>query len=352
MRVEVGPVGRLAVPAAAAVTVAVFLFAVQLLGAATDAAAPLLARLLRRVVAGCAAALGFGWVAAYVLANGSVVAALALSLFDAGLVSARALFLLVAGSRLGAAAVVVVVGALDYLGKDDYSLREGASLGLLTFLLTHTVYLPVTALGYLGLGWSARFLGVAESLTVGVRPLAPLRAMADAVTVRVGAAASLVVAVALLFGALRLFDRVLARADTEWLRLRLFRHLERPWLSAVVGFLVTAATTSVAFSVGVVVPLFNRGYVERREMVPYVLGANVGTLFDTLVVAVVLDAPVAVAVVLWLLAVSTLVTLVAVLFHDPYERAVGAVHDRLLADRRAFGAFLASLLVVPLVLLV
>ncbi|MFB6352508.1 MAG: sodium:phosphate symporter, partial [Halobacteriales archaeon] len=89
----------------------------QLLGAATDAAAPLLRRALVTVVAGDAPSLGLGWLGAYAVANGSVVAALALSLFRADILSSSQLFLMVAGSRLGAAAIVVFIGAADYLQR-------------------------------------------------------------------------------------------------------------------------------------------------------------------------------------------------------------------------------------------
>jgi sodium-dependent phosphate cotransporter len=332
-------------------TVLLFLFAVRLLGTATNAAAPALERLLRRIVVGDAAALGIGWLGAYALANGSVVAALALSLFDAGVVSASQLFLLIAGSRLGAAAVVVFVGALDHLQTERYSLRESVSMGMLTFLVTHTIYLPVTVLGSVLLRSRHGRLDTSHGWSVGVPAPRVFEPIATLIADGLGPGPALLLAVALLFGSLRLFDQVLGAVDTTTLRRRFFGHLERTWLSFGLGLLVTGATTSVAFSLGVIVPLYTRGYVERDELVPYVLGANLGTLFDTLVVAVVLDSAVGVAVVSELLAVATLVTLGVLVVHDPYARLVATVDDRLLADRRAFVAFVLSLVFVPLALL-
>jgi sodium-dependent phosphate cotransporter len=100
----------------------------------------------------------------------------------------------------------------------------------------------------------------------------------------------------------------------------------------------------------VAVPLYNRGYVDRDELLPYVLGANLGTLFDTLVVALVLDSAVGVALVLLLFGTAGLVTVGALLVRDRYGRLVAAVDDRLLVDRRAFVAFVLSLVLVPLLL--
>lgn len=332
---------------AAAGAVVLFLFAVQLLGASTEAATPLLRRWLLPLLDHELAALGLGWLGAYVLANGSVVAALALSLFTADLVTAGELFQLVVGSRLGAAAVVVFIGAVDYL-HDDRRFVESVSMGLLTFLLTLSVYLPVAAIG--AVGWPRLPSGavVGLELAPGAAQVGLFDAAARTVTSTVGAGPSVLVAVAVLFGSLKLFDRVLAAVDTRTLRTRLFNHLRRTWLSFGLGLVVTGLTTSVAFSLGVIVPLYNRGYVKRDELIPYVLGANIGTLLDTLVVAVVLGTPTGTGVVVLTLALAGGVTLLALLAGDRYTRLVADVDDRLLEDRTAFVAFVAALALVPL----
>lgn len=342
--------GRL--PLAAAATVLLFLFAVQLLGAATQGAAPLLRRFLLRVVAGDVAALGLGWVGAYVLANGSVVAALALSLFTADLLTVPQLFLLVVGSRLGAAGIVVFIGAADYVQRRRYALAESVSMGLLTFLLTLSVYLPVAAVGFLGLPLlGAGRLGGRFVPVGALRVLGFFEPLARDVTTGVGPAPTFVLALALLLGSLKLFDRVLAEVDTRTLRRQFFDHFRRTWLSFGLGLVVTGLTTSVAFSLGVIVPLYNRNYVTRDELIPYVLGANIGTLLDTLVVAAVLASPAGLAVVAYVVGLAGVVTLVALTAGDRYTSVVSALDDRLLEDRAAFVAFVAALVVVPLGLL-
>jgi len=109
------------------VTVVLF-FAIRLLGAATDALTPSLRRALGRVIVDDRSALGLSWIASYVLANGSIVAALSLSLFNSELVLPSQLFLMIVGSRLGGAAVVIFIGAFDYLNEEIESLRESTSL--------------------------------------------------------------------------------------------------------------------------------------------------------------------------------------------------------------------------------
>jgi sodium-dependent phosphate cotransporter len=338
--------------AGVAVTVGVFLFAVQLVGAATEALSPAVERLLRRVLDGDPPALGLSWLASYALGNGSVVAALGLSLFAADLVSPSQLFLLLVGSRLGGAAIVLFVGALDYLQKRRLSLGQSLGLGVLTFLVTYSVYAPAAVVGYLLLPVFGRVVPDVDSVGLSIRSIRLFDPLAAALLGQFGAAVTFLVAVGLLFASLRLFDRVLDEVDTERLRRRYFVHLDRPWVSFGAGLLATGVTTSVAFSLGVVVPLYNRGYVERREIVPYVLGANIGTLVDTLAVAVILDSPVGVAVVGLILGLALVVTLAALAVYPTYFRLVDRTQDRILADRTGFVLFLLVLLVVPLVLVV
>jgi sodium-dependent phosphate cotransporter len=331
--------------------VGLFLFAIQLLGTATASAAPLLERLLDVVVVGDASALGLSWLAAYLLGNGSVVAALALSLFSVGLLDAPELFLMVTGSRLGAAAIVVFVGALDFVQKRRYSLGDSLGLGLLAFLTTYAVYLPVTVLGYV-------LLPAADSL-VPVPDVAPssgslptlFGGVAGALADVVGATLLYPLAVALLVVGLRLFDRVSSRVDTQWLRDTYVTWLENRWVSFGVGLVVTTLSTSVAFSLGILVPLYNRGYVTRRELVPYIMGANVGTLADTLVVAVVLGAPIGVQSVVGVLVLSTAVTLLQLAVYPRFFALVDRTYVRITTDRSALAAFLGTLVLAPLLLL-
>ncbi|SEO90369.1 solute carrier family 34 (sodium-dependent phosphate cotransporter) [Halogranum amylolyticum] len=325
-----------------------FVFGIQLLGTATEAAAAPLEQLFRSYIASDARALGVSWIATYALANGSVVAALSVSLFEAEIVSTSQLFLMVAGSRLGAAAVVVLIGALDYLQKRRYSMGEAISLGLLTFLLTHSVYLPSTVLGYLLLPWLQDLFGsVGERFEVTFQPLVVLESVTADIVAAIGVVPGFVFAVVVLVASLTLFDRVLKQVDTTWLRERFFRRFRNRWVALGLGLFVTGLTTSVAFSLGVIVPLYNRGYLERREVVPYILGANIGTLFDTVVVAVILESPVGVTLVVALLAIGTLVTLGVLLAFSPYLRLIETVQTRLVEDSRFRLAFLVSLVVVP-----
>lgn len=328
---------------------ALFFAAIQLLGTATDALSPVLQRVLGRLLVGDLPALGIAWLASYALGNGSVIAALALSLFAADLVTPSQLFLLIAGSRLGAAAIVLLIGLLDYVQKRELMLSDSLKLGLLTFVLTYSIYVPVTVVGYLSIPWFEPLLPRVDLSSVGIRSPTLLESVAVALTERVGALVVFLLAGGLILLSLKLFDRVFEHVDREWLRRSVFVYLDNRWLSAALGVLVTGATTSVAFSLGVLVPLYNRGYLKRSELVPYVLGANIGTLLDTLLVALVLGNPVGLVTVGLFLALATVLTGLALVLYRPYYGAVTVVQNRILRGGPVFVGTLVLLVVLPFV---
>jgi sodium-dependent phosphate cotransporter len=340
--------GRIGAIAAAIV---LFLFSIQLLSAATGTFAPVLGPVLDAVVDGGFPAIGTSWLAAYVALNGSVVAAVALSLYAAELVSAGQLFLMVVGSRLGAAGVVVLIGAIDFLSKRQYSLRESTSLGLLTFLVTHTIYVPAAVLGVVLISVSGvDLVSLGGSVAIRLRWFELFAPAAETVVGRVGGPAALLFAFLLVVSSLRLFDWMVSTVDTSGFHSSFFAWLRRPAVSFALGLVLTGVSTSVAFSLGVVVPLYNRGYVARREVVPYIMGASLGTLTDTLFVALALGSNAGLVTVLLVFGTAGVTTVGALLVYDWYLGFVGAVHDCLLADIRSFLLGVGVLLLVPVLL--
>lgn len=340
-------VARLPVAIAVVLVFSLFLFAVQLLGTATETLAPVLRDVLRRIVVGDVPALGVAWLSSYVLGNGSVVAALALSLFAAGLLTPSQLFLMVAGSRLGAAAIVLFVGVLDYVQKGPMSLTDSIRLGVLAFILTYSIYLPATVLGYGTIPLFRPLLPRIDSTGLYLQSPDYFEPAAVALVEQVGGIAAFVLAILTILLSLELFDRVFDRVDREWLRSVVFTHFENRWIAFAVGVAVTAATTSVAFSLGIVVPLYNRKYVERSEVVPYVLGANIGTFSDTLLIAFVMASPVAIVTIVTLLGLSIALTTIALLRYDQYYEFVAAIHERTLTNRWTVAATIVLLILTP-----
>lgn len=116
-----------------------FVLALKLLAASASAVAVVLRQF---DVDGVTNFVGFGWLLAYGALSGSPVAALSLSLLDGGALDATEALGMLAGSRLGASMVVLVIGFVFYvLGRQRPDSRY---IGVVALLTTATIYIPAT----------------------------------------------------------------------------------------------------------------------------------------------------------------------------------------------------------------
>jgi Na+/phosphate symporter len=118
------------------------------------------------------------------------------------------------------------------------------------------------------------------------------------------------------------------------------------------GCLVATLTLSVSVALTVLVPLAVKGYVKRDEALPYIMGANIMTLADTLVVAMLQPTEVAAQIVLaQALGVAIVSIVILAFFYQPVQRAVLTVEDYFVSSNRRLAVFVAILFVLPIAFL-
>ncbi|MEX2372546.1 MAG: hypothetical protein WD800_01960 [Dehalococcoidia bacterium] len=338
--------------AVAGVALALYLFTVAL--KLLSAAAPGVAVLLTRAsIDGVANLVGFGWLAAYGALSGSPVAALSLSLLDGGAIEADGALAMLSGSRMGASLIVLLVGFVAYVrgrGRPD-----GVYVGVVALLTTVIVYVPATALGLWLLGTGV-LDGPSAMVPTGWAdlPAAVSRPVVEPLADLLPGAGLFVLGVAALLGAFAVFDRILPNLDPPPPR---FERLSKRFRSAramfLFGAIVTSLTMSVSLSVTILVPLTLKGVVRRRDVVAYVMGANITTFLDTLFASLLLEAEAATPVVLAeMIAVTLVSALVFLVAWRPFSEGILAVASRVSAQRSWLAGFLAVLFTVPAVLAV
>lgn len=335
--------------AAVALGLLLFVLALELLKRGASGVAPLLRGL---GVAGMAGGIAIGWLAACLLLSGSPVAATALTLLASGTLDAAETFGMISGSRLGASFVVLVIGGLEDLREGRREARS-AYVGVTALVATAVTYLPAMALA-----WLAHEGGALAGLRVEGRDLdslvqrlyGPVLALEPLLPRLVAFA----LGVAVLLAAFKALDRALPdleRAEGSPL-LPADHVVYRPWFMFGVGLATTVLTLSVSVSIALLVPLTARGYVRRENVWPYILGANVTTLVDTLFAGALVGHPDGARMVALLMGAVTLVSLPAVfLFPYAFGRALDRVARRATASRGAVVAFVALLVGIPLALL-
>jgi Na+/phosphate symporter len=298
--------------------------------------------------------LGLGWLGACLVLSGSPVAASALALLDGGAIDRTQAFTMLTGSRLGASFVVLVVGAVYALrDRSQGQRRAPVSIGILSLLMTAVIYLPSAAIGF----WLLE-RGTFDGFDLGTSP-----GLTSATDAAFGWAVDLVAGVAptwtlfpiglgLLVVGFNCFDRVLPVINPDDLGNNEVAWSTRLWPMFLAGCAVTTLTLSVSVSLTLLVPLVAKGHVRRSNTLPYIAGANITTLVDTLVAAIIIGNQEAVRVVAAVtLVVSGVTVLVLLTAYPLLRRVMLAVARSVLASHRRLAAFTGAVLLVPAVLI-
>ena len=323
-----------------------FVLAIQLMTEGAKALAPTLED--SPLFSNAVSTLGFGWLGAYIVLSGSPIAAVALSLYVGGATTQLQTFTMLSGSRLGASFVVLLVGFLYALRNRGRNRGESIGMGVLALSLTAVVYVPGMLIGYAilksgvlgGIHWSASS-DVLSIVDVIWGPVVDLITGLPGWTL-------LPIGLGLILLAFRLLDNVLPQLDGE-------RHgggkgswMKRPWPMFGLGCLVATLVLSVSVALTLLVPLASRGYITRRESIPYIMGANITTLADTLVAAMILGNPVAVQIVLAeAIAVSIVSLFYLAVLYGPLTRGIMALDEWVVSTNRRLWFFVAILFVLP-----
>jgi sodium-dependent phosphate cotransporter len=295
--------------------------------------------------------LGLGWMGAYFVLSGSPVAATALAFYSGGTLTELQTFTMLSGSRLGASFIVLVVGFLYAMRSKN---REGSiGMGVLALSMTAIVYVPGMLIGYgllksgmlSGINWkaSAELNGAIDviwgPILRGIDGVVP-----DPLLFLVGLGAILL--------SFKLLDRVLPTIDGDRHAESRGHWLKRPWSMFFLGSLVALLTLSVSVALTILVPMASKGYVKREEAIPYIAGANITTLADTLVAAMLLGRATGVQIVLAEAIAVTLVTLVFLaFFYRPVSTAIIRLDDWVVGSSMRLWLFVAGLFILPLILM-
>jgi Na+/phosphate symporter len=296
--------------------------------------------------------LGFGWIFAYLVMSGSPVAASALTFLDAGIIDTVQTFTMIIGSRMGASFIILFIGFIYVLR--GHNRTTSLSMGLLSFTVTGTLQV-----GSLIIGVALLLSGVLDRFDFGggVAIVAVTELLIDPISHFLQSFlptwALFLVGLGLILLTFNLFDKCLPEMAIKESQVgRVSRLVYNPMVMFLLGAAVTLVSMSVSVSISILVPLSQRGFIRRENVIPYIMGANVSTFIDTLLAAVLLNNHAAVSVVLAeMLGVALSAFLILLVAFRSYERGslrfVGWVTRR----NRNLALFMITIFVIPLILL-
>lgn len=297
--------------------------------------------------------LGFGWLSAYLIMSGSPIAATALTFFDAGMVNKISAFTMITGSRLGASFIVLFIGFIYVIRGRDRA--ASLSMGLLSLTVTWSTYI----LGLL-VGVNILRAGLLDwvQLHSGALLYKTTELMFDPIlTVMNGLLphwAIFLCGLLIIMLSFQLFDRCLPQMTIKESQVgQMSRLIYRRWVMFSLGALITMVSMSVSLSLSVLVPLSNRGFVRRENVIPYIMGANITTFIDTLFAAILINNSSAFTIVFVEMVSISLVSMIilATVYHH-YERSMLDLVAWITTGNRNLAIFLLVVFVVPIFLMV
>ncbi|GAB4147086.1 MAG: hypothetical protein Fur0021_05690 [Candidatus Promineifilaceae bacterium] len=307
----------------------------------------------RFAVSNPANSLGFGWLFAYVVMSGSPVAAAALTFFDAGIINQLGAFTMITGSRLGASFIVLFIGFIYVLRGRNRANSLG--MGLLSLIVTATTYIAGMAIGIFLLNSDILAplqpqSGAILSSILLDRIFDPIAAFLLSFLPTWGL---FLVGLGIIMLSFNLFDKCLPEMTLKESQVgRVSRLIYRPWVMFLLGSLITLISMSVSVSLSILVPLSQRGFVRRENVIPYIMGANITTFVDTLLAAVLLKNPQAFTIVLAeMLSITIISILILAFVYRRYERAMLHLITWITDNNRHLALFMCAILIVPLILL-
>ena len=299
---------------------------------------------------------GLGWLGAVIVLSGSPVAASALALVNAGSISETQGFTMLTGSRVGAAFVVLLVAVIYALRSGSGERLKPVSTAVMALSTTALIYIPGAILGWFLLrveGFRSLDLslggGFGDAIDLVYGDLLELIAGWHGLVLFAGGLGLLLVAFKLIDSVVPdMDDAKIERSRLDWLRSR--------WPMFGLGCLVALIAMSVSVALTVLVPLVSKGYVKREDILPYIMGANITTLGDTLVAALLLDSsgratgvPPTVPIVLAGIVGTTIVSLVLLgLFYPHVKSGIWRFQRQMTKSKPRLAAFTAALFLVPL----
>lgn len=333
------------------VSLFLFLLALTLMKDGARGLAPLFAN-DRFALETAANTMGFGWLFAYVVMSGSPVAASALTFLDAEIITPVQTFSMIVGSRMGASFIILLIGFIYVLRGRNRS--TSLSMGLLSFVVTGSLQIGALIIGTLLLssGILGRFQfgqGMAVSAITDM-VLDPISAFFQSF---LPTWALFVVGMGIILITFNLFDKCLPEMTIKESQVgRVSRLVYHPLVMFLLGSAVTLVSMSVSVSLSILVPLSDRGFVRRENVIPYIMGANITTFIDTLLAAILINNPEGITVVLAeMLAVSLTSLIILLTTFRRYERTSLRTVNWITRRNRNLALFMFVIFIVPLILL-
>lgn len=300
-----------------------------------------------------------GWFGTALIQSSGAFDSITVTLVSAGILPMTVGVAIIIGAELGTTVTTQLVSILGYLNRDKEVFRLSFGVAMMHYwynLATLLIFFPIelssgllTKIALEGTHIFGRIPGITEvpSLFDLITP------WIDALLSFIPAWSGIIIGCALLMLSLRESEKHMSAVfATEVSKNLLQSTFGDPIRSFLAGLIFTILVPSTSVMVSLLVPLTATRLIEAdQHILPYILGANIGTVVDVMVAALVTGEPAAIGV--WLVHL-TINIIGAILFFplmNPFTRFVKIANDFLTDSRNRTILFFSLFNASPLAIL-
>lgn len=258
---------------------------------------------------------------------------------------------------MGAAFVVLLVAVLFAARREEGKRMAPISTAVMTLVITIVMYVPGALIGLALLrtdGFQSISLAsppaFSSLIDVVYGPLLERLEVLPSLLLFLGGLALLVVS-------FKMIDALVPELDESRFEGSRLNWLRSKWPMFLLGIVVTVVTLSVSVALTVLVPLVAKGYVKREDLIPYIIGADIGTLVDKLLIAFLVGAgslhpasPVRI-ILAELVGITLIGILIMAFIYTPFKRAIWRFQRQMVKSKSRLALFTAGLFATPLLLI-
>ena len=318
--------------------------------------------------------LGIGWFMSFLTLNATSIATLSVNLTGHDIISYMDGFFLILGSRIGASAIILILGIIFFLKGQSY--RRSINVGLLTFLSVLTIS-SIAAL----FGKMIKFFGfdifIAKSIhTEGPGPITTYisesltRTVATFSEQHFGAIITFLLGFIMLILVIELLDKVFYVIDFNEMDVekspmknRIIQLLHSPVFAFILGIIFTALTFSLTVSMSILIPIYTHESLRNKAkeilsgkriaaqmIIPYALGANIGSFIDIIFFAKISGSLIGLALVYNIIISSLLAIIFIILIYKIFSDILIKISDWALSKPGYLPEIIVLLAALPLLL--
>lgn len=320
--------------------------------------------------------LGVGWFTSFLTMNSTSIATLGINFVGHGILQPLEGFFLLIGSRIGSSAIILILGIIFYLkGQSYYRSIYVGLVGFFSILATSLLALffgrmvellkihEFIARSIHSPGRGSLTTWISESLTYN---------FAQTVSEKIGPVLTFLIGFILIILVIEFLNKVFyiidfSKQDFEKspFKKRILKLLHTPIFAFFLGLIITALTLSITISMSILIPIYTQESlrsrlkeifspsrrIATRIIIPYALGANIGSFLDTIVLAKISNTFIGLALVYNVILSSILAVILIMLLYRMFSHTITKISDWMLSKPDYLPEIIILLIVFPLLLI-